>query len=106
MDCFKLLKLRCQYEKVEVSTEGLKFPLKRYISFQLGGARGPHNREWLSLVDENGALFHIYNFEQAGSQDYELGKGEIRQAFEARSGRFLLICSDYSVRVRQRLGLH
>jgi hypothetical protein len=51
MDTFKKLKLKCQYEKVEVSTEGCKFPLKRYISFHLGGSKEGNGREWMSMVD-------------------------------------------------------
>ena len=45
MDCFKHLKLKCQYEKVEISTEGLKFPLKKYISYHLCGGKEGKGRE-------------------------------------------------------------
>lgn len=50
MDSFKRLKLKCQYEKVEVSTEGLKFPLKKYLSFQVGGGQAKTG-EWMCLID-------------------------------------------------------
>jgi hypothetical protein len=63
MDTFKKLKIKCQYEKVEVSTEGFKFPLKRFTSYHLGGSKEGIAREWMSFVEENGCVFHIYDFD-------------------------------------------
>ena len=48
---FKTLKLKCQYEKVEVSTEGFKFKLGRYESYNMGGSKNGKEKEWLSWVD-------------------------------------------------------
>lgn len=62
MDCFKRLKLRCQYEKVEVATEGIKVPLRQYISFHLVGGQD-NGGEWMALVDREGSLCHVYNFD-------------------------------------------
>jgi len=62
IDCFKRLKLRCQYEKVEVSTEGIKVPLQQYICFHLGGSQNSQG-EWMSLVERNGSVCHVFSFE-------------------------------------------
>lgn len=101
MDSFKQLKLRCQYEKVEVSTEGLKFPLKRYVSMQLGGGKESRSREWMSLVDEGGSLLYLYNFESHSFKTVELSRGEIRQIFMVNDGQQLLICTDGTIFIRE-----
>ena len=52
IDSFKRLKIRCQYEKVEINTEGFKFPLKRYLSYHLGGSKDAAIcAEWMSFVE-------------------------------------------------------
>lgn len=33
----------------------------------------------------------------------ELGKGEVRQLFWLRGGRYVLVCSDYAILVRERI---
>lgn len=66
MDAFKRLKIRCQYQKVDVTTEGFKFiPLRRYISYWIGGeCKNEQNREWISVVEEDGKTAHVLNIEE------------------------------------------
>lgn len=51
MDGFKKLKVKCEAEKVEVSTEGFKFPLTRFVSYHLGGSKQGICKEWMSFVE-------------------------------------------------------
>jgi hypothetical protein len=97
VDCFKRLKLRCQYEKVEVATEGIKVPLKQYICFHLGGVQ---DQEWMTLVDRNGSQCDIYNFESGNLESLDLGKGEIRQMFWLKGGKYRVVSSDYTLLIR------
>lgn len=61
IDSFKKLKVRCQYEKIEVSTEGLKFPMQRYRDSTLGGGRS--SQEWMCALEEGGRKAHLLTFE-------------------------------------------
>lgn len=99
MDIFKRLKIKCQYDKVEVFTEGIKLPLKRYISFQMGGSK--EGREWMTLVDEQGTLAYLYLFESNHLEILQLGKCEIRQVFSVAGGRATLICTEGTLFVQE-----
>lgn len=99
MDSFKKLKVKSQYEKVEVFTETIKVPLQRYLSFQLGGDK--NEGEWMSLVDHSGSLCYLLQFEDSKLEELAVGAGEVKQVFSVKQGRFLLVCAESFMRIRE-----
>lgn len=101
IDSFKKMKIRCQYEKVDVSTEGMKFPLGRYRSYHIGGGKA-NNEEWMSALEENGKVVHFYYFESNEYQRMELDREDVRQVFSVNKGQYLLMCTETMVSIRER----
>lgn len=73
-------------------------PLKKYLSFQLGGDK--QSGEWMTLVDEGGSLCHIYEFD-GKSDTLALGNGEIKQVISVRKGKYLLIFAESFMKIRE-----
>ena len=57
----------------------------------------------MSLVDHNGSNFHLYDFENRTTANFEHGKGDIRQVFSVGNQKFIVICTDHSIRIRERV---
>lgn len=83
---------------MEVSTEGFKLPLKNYVCFQLVGGGGD-DREWMSLIDENGGLY-IYDLSSGKSDLVELNRFDIRQVFSTDNEKYLIICTEGTIVMR------
>lgn len=53
--CFKIIKVNCSYEKVEISTQGLKLPVTGYKeqSYLMGFDKNTNN-SWITVIEKEG----------------------------------------------------
>lgn len=57
----------------------------------------------MSLVDKKGYQVHLHDFEKAHTEEEELGKGELKHVYSVNNGKHLLLCTEGTIRIREKI---